>query len=154
MAEKNDEVISVINDLIETCKDGEQGFRSAAEGVGKEGDAELRTLFNAHAQQRARFAAELQNEVLHKGGDPAKTGHVSGTFHRGWMNLKAAISANSEASIIEECESGEQAAMRNYEDALKKSLPSDLFQVIETQYAEIKLAHSRIRGLKRAYKAS
>jgi uncharacterized protein (TIGR02284 family) len=153
MAEKNEEVISVLNDLIETCKDGEQGFRTAAEGLGKEGDGELRTLFNAHAQQRARFAAELSNEVLHKGGDPAKSGHVSASFHRGWMNLKAAVSANSEASIIEECESSEQSAMRNYEDALKKSLPSDMFRIIEAQYAEIKRAHSRIRGLGRAFKA-
>jgi uncharacterized protein (TIGR02284 family) len=154
MAEKNDEVISVLNDLIETCKDGEQGFRTAAEGVGKAGDAELRTLFNAHAQQRARFAADLQNEVLHIGGDPSKSGHVSGSFHRGWMNLKAAISANSEASIIEECESGERSAVKNYEDALKKMLPLDLKETIENQYAEIKLAHSRLKGLERAYKAS
>jgi uncharacterized protein (TIGR02284 family) len=154
MAEKNDEVISVINDLTETCKDGEQGFRSAAEGVGKAGDGELRTLFNAHAQQRARFAAELQNEVLHRGGDPSKSGHVSASFHRGWMNLKAAVSANSEASIIEECESGELSAMKNYEGALKKSLPSDLLEIIQAQYAEIKLAHERIKGLKRAYHAS
>src|SRR5438105_230550 len=96
MAEKREEVITVLNDLIETCKDGEQGFRTAAEGVGKEGDAELRTLFNAYAQQRARFAAELQNEVLHRGGDPSKSGHVSGSFQRGWMNLLAAISGDSE----------------------------------------------------------
>ena len=154
MAEKNDEVISVLNDLIETCKDAEQGFRTAAEGVGKEGDAELRTLLNAHAQQRARFAADLQNEVLHLGGDPSKSGHVSGSFHRGWMNLKAAISANSEASIIEECENGERTAMKNYEDALKKMLPLDLKETIENQYAEIKLAHSRLKGLERAYRAS
>jgi uncharacterized protein (TIGR02284 family) len=153
MTERNEEVIGVLNDLIETCKDGEQGYRTAAEGVGREGDAELRTLLNAYAQQRARFAAELQNEVLRRGGDPAKSGHVSATFHRGWMNLKAAVSANSEAAIIEECRSGEHAAMRNYEDALKKNLPSDLFQIIEGQYAEIKLAHDRIRSLMRAYKA-
>jgi conserved hypothetical protein len=153
MAEKNDEVISVLNDLIETCKDGEQGFRTAAEGVGKTGDAELRTLLNAHAQERARFAADLQSEVLHLGGDPSKSGHVSGSFHRGWMNLKSAISANSEASIIEECESGERAAMKNYEGALKKMLPADLMEIVETQYAEIKLAHARLKGLERAYKA-
>jgi len=153
MAEKNDEVISVLNDLIETCKDAEKGFRTAAEGVAKAGDTELRTLLNAHAQQRARFAADLQSEVLHLGGDPSKSGHVSGSFHRGWMNVKAAISANSEASIIEECESGERAAMKNYEDALKKALPLDLKQTIDTQFAEIKLAHSRLKGLERAYKA-
>ena len=153
MGANNEDVISVLNDLIETCKDSEQGFRTAAEGVGEDGDAELRTLLNTYAQQRARFAAELQNEVLHRGGNPAKSGHVSATFHRGWMNLKAAISANSEAAIIEECKSGEEAAMRNYEAALKENLPSDLFSIVEEQYAEIKQAHDRLRGLARAFKA-
>ena len=29
----NDEVISTLNGLIQTCKDGEEGFRDAAENV-------------------------------------------------------------------------------------------------------------------------
>jgi uncharacterized protein (TIGR02284 family) len=153
MAEKNEEVISALNDLIETCKDAEQGFRSAAENVRKDGDSELRTLLNALAQQRARFAAELQNEVLHRGGDPAKSSHVSAGFQRGWMNLNLALSGISEASIIAECESSELAAMKNYETVLKTNLPSDLFAIVEEQHAEIKQAHKRLRALERAYKA-
>ena len=153
MAEKNAEVIAALNDLIETCKDAERGFRNAAESVRKDGDADLRTLLNAHAQQRARFAAELQNEVLRRGGDPAKAGHVSAGFQRGWMNLNLALTGNSEGSIIEECESSEQSAMRNYEAVLKTNLPSDLFAIVEDQYAEIKQAHTRLKGLRRVYKA-
>ena len=153
MAEKYREVIAALNDLIETCKDAERGFRNAAESVRKDGDPELRTVLNAHAQQRARFAAVLQNEVLRRGGDPAQSGHVSAGFQRGWMNLNLALTGNSDASIIEECESSEQSAMRNYEAVLKTSLPSDLYAIVEDQYADIKLAHTRLRGLRRAYKA-
>jgi uncharacterized protein (TIGR02284 family) len=153
MADKNDEVIEYLNDLIETCKDGEQGFRKAAEEVGEEGDAELRTLFNLYAQQRARFAAELQEEVRRRGGDPAKSGHVSAVFHRGWMELKSAVTGKSEAAIIAECERGEDAALRNYERVLKENLPADLAAIVEAQYAEIRLAHDRIRSLERASKA-
>ena len=153
MAEKNAEVIAALNDLIETCKDAERGFRNAADSVRKDGDPQLRTLLNAHAQQRARFAAELQNEVLHRGGDPAKSAHVSAGFQRGWMNLNLALAGNSEASIVAECESSEQAAMRNYEAALKTNLPADLFAIVEDQYAMIKEAHKRLRSLERAYKA-
>ena len=153
MAEKNAEVIAALNDLIETCKDAERGFRNAADSVRKDGDPQLRTLLNAHAQQRARFAAELQNEVLHRGGDPAKSAHVSAGFQRGWMNLNLALTGNSEASIIAECESSELAAMKNYEAVLKTNLPSDLFSIVQDQYAEIKLAHNRLKALERAYKA-
>jgi uncharacterized protein (TIGR02284 family) len=153
MAEHNEEVISTLNDLIETCKDGEQGFRTAAEAISADGESDLRTLFNLYAQQRARFAAELQNEVLRLGGDPTKSGHVSAAFKRGWMNLKAAVTGHDEASIIAECEASEAAAMRNYENALKKSLPADLMDIVETQYSEIRLSHERVRLLERAMKA-
>jgi uncharacterized protein (TIGR02284 family) len=150
---RNEEMIGYLNDLIETCKDGELGFRNAAQSVGEEGDAELRTLLNAFAQQRARFAAELQNEVLRRGGEPAKDSHVSARFHRGWMNLKAAVAGMTEASVIAECDAGEQAAMRNYENVLKETVPADLLAIVEKQYMEIRQAHSRIRSLERAYKS-
>lgn len=147
----NDEVISELNDLIETCKDGEQGFRTAAEGVG---NSDLRTLFNMYAQQRARFAAELNNEVLRRGGDPAKSGHVSAAFHRGWIDVKQAVTGKSEAAVIDECERGEDSAKANYEKALKKNLPADLLSLVEGQYQEVKDAHDRIRAMKQAVHAA
>jgi len=145
--ETNDHAISVLNDLIETNKDGEQGFRTAAEHVT---NSELKTLFNIFAQQRARFASELNSEVLRRGGDPAKTGHMSATLHRGWIDLKSAVTGKSEKAIVDECERGEDSAKSNYEDALKKSLPSDLLSIIETQYLDVKAAHDSVRDLKRA----
>jgi len=145
--EANDHAISVLNDLIETNKDGEQGFRTAAEHVT---NSELKTLFNIFAQQRARFASELNSEVLRRGGDPAKTGHMSATLHRGWIDLKSAVTGKSEKAIVDECERGEDSAKSNYEDALKKSLPSDLLSIIETQYLDVKAAHDSVRDLKRA----
>ncbi len=147
----NEEVISVLNDLIETCKDGEQGFRSAGDAVK---NSDLKTLFHMYAQQRSKFAAELNNEVLRHGGDPATSGHVSATLHRGWLNLKAAVTGNDETALIDECERGEDVAMANYQDALKKTLPADLMSVIEDQFTDVKHAHDTVRGLKRAAHAS
>jgi uncharacterized protein (TIGR02284 family) len=60
MATDNEKVISTLNDLIETCRDGEKGFRTAAENVK---GAELKTLFSRFSQQPAQCAAGLQNEV-------------------------------------------------------------------------------------------
>jgi uncharacterized protein (TIGR02284 family) len=143
----NEEVISTLNSLIETCKDGQEGYRLAADSID---NLDVRTLFNMYSQQRAHFAGELNNEVLHHGGEPASSGHVSASLHRGWMNLKAAIGAKSEASIIDECERGEDAAMEAYQDALKKQLPGDLLAIVEEQYMEIRHSHETVRGLKRA----
>jgi uncharacterized protein (TIGR02284 family) len=143
----NKEVISVLNDLIETCKDGEEGFRTAGDSIQ---NSEVRTLFHMYAQQRAHFASELNNEVLRHGGEPAESGHVSASLHRGWLNLKAAVTGKNDAAIIDECERGEDAAMAAYQDALKKQLPSDLLSMVEEQYSEVRHSHETVRGLKHA----
>ncbi len=147
MSTTNDDAISVLNDLIETCKDGEQGFREAAEHVP---NSDLKTLFNTYSQQRAQYGGELANEVLRRGGEPATSGHVSAAFHRGWLNLKQAVAGKEEVAIIDECERGEDAAKANYEAALKKTIPSDLLSIVQTQYAGVREAHDRIRNMKHA----
>lgn len=144
MATTNDEVISTLNNLIETCKDGQEGFRTAAEGVK---NADLRTLFNTYAQQRAQFAAELEGTVRGLGGDPAESGSLVATLHRGWMNIKSVVTGEDEAAIVAECERGEDSAVRNYREALDANLPANVSEVVEKQFGAVKEAHDRIRTL-------
>src|SRR3982751_4841721 len=84
----NDDVISTLNGLIETCKDGQEGFAQAAEGVER---SDLKSLFYEYSQQRSKFTGELQNLVQGLGGDPTNSGSVAGSLHRGWINIKAAV---------------------------------------------------------------
>jgi uncharacterized protein (TIGR02284 family) len=143
MATDNDHLISTLNNLIETCKDGENGFRTAADGI-KSG--ELKTLFLTYSQQRAQFAAELQAEVRNLGGDPEKTGSVAATLHRGWINIKSTVTGEDEGAIISECERG----VKNYKEALNENLPAGVQTIVERQYTQVREAHDRIRALERA----
>jgi uncharacterized protein (TIGR02284 family) len=146
MADK-DNVISTLNGLIETCRDGQNGFQTAAEGVT---NSELKTLFHGYAQQRARFVGELQTEVRRLGGDPENMGSVAATLHRGWINIKSAVTGKDESAIIAECERGEDSAVSTYRDALDEDLPANIRTILDRQYADIKQAHDRIRALERA----
>jgi uncharacterized protein (TIGR02284 family) len=143
----NSEVISILNGLIETCKDGQEGFRTAAENVR---NSEFRRLFNIFSQQRAQFVSELQAEVHRLGGEPETRGTVAGALHRGWIDLKSAITRGDETGIIAECERGEESAVNNYQEALKADLPLDVQYVVKRQYMDIKDAYDRIRILQRA----
>ena len=143
----NDNVISTLNGLIETCRDGQNGFQSAAEGVT---NSELKTLFHGYSQQRAQFVGELQTEVRRLGGDPENMGSVAATLHRGWINIKSAVTGKDESAIIAECERGEDSAVSAYRDALDEDLPANVRTIIDRQYADIKQAHDRIRALERA----
>src|SRR5689334_14335909 len=100
MAEGRDEFVSRLNDLIETCKIGEEGYRLAADKVE---DAELKSLFGRYAEQRAKFASDLQGEVRKLGGDPEDSGTsaVGEVLMRGWLNIKLALSSNDRKLILD-----------------------------------------------------
>jgi uncharacterized protein (TIGR02284 family) len=140
----NEKTVSVLNDLIETCKDGQEGFHAAAEGVK---DKTLKALFSQYSLQRSQFAGALQQEVSRLGGSPENSGSISGSLHRGWMGIKSTVTGKDESAVIAECERGEDAARDAYQDALKEDLPGDVQQLVQEQYQEIKQAHDRIRTL-------
>jgi uncharacterized protein (TIGR02284 family) len=142
-----EQAVSTLNSLIETCRDGQDGFKTAAEGVN---NSELKKLFHAYSRQRAGFVGELQDEVRRLGGDPEETGSVTASLHRGWMGLRAAVTGGEEASVLVECERGEEAAMSNYRAAFNVDLPANVRQIVERQFAEIKETHNHIRNLERA----
>jgi uncharacterized protein (TIGR02284 family) len=138
------EVISMLNELIETCRDGQEGFRTAAEGVK---GAELRELFRRYAQQRAGFAGELEDEVRRLGGDPERSGSLVASLHRGWMGLRAALEGGDDRAIVSECERGEGVALETYRSALDTDMPANVRAMVERQFAEVKEAHNLIGNL-------
>ncbi|MEW6733629.1 MAG: PA2169 family four-helix-bundle protein [Acidobacteriota bacterium] len=141
----NDKVIGVLNDLIEIAKDGQEGFRQAAEKVK---NIELRNYFLSQSQQRARMAGELQDEVQLLGGDPDRQGSVRGALHRTWIDLKDAVGLDSDHAILSSVESGEDAAVKGYESALRDPLPPKIAQIVERQYINIKATHDQVRALR------
>jgi uncharacterized protein (TIGR02284 family) len=141
----NDEVISLLNNLIETCKDGEQGFKEAAEGVER---SDLKSTFYEYSQQRSQYAGILQGLVRSLGGDAENDGSISGAMHRGWINIKSAVTGRDEAAILNECERGEDYAKEAYEEALKTSLPSNVEDVLRQQSQGVQAAHNRIKELR------
>ncbi len=151
MALDTKEVRSTLNHLIETCKDGEEGFRKAAESVK---NSSLQSLFSEFSSQRSKFASELQVLVAQMGGEPEKSGSVSAAAHRGWIGLKSMVTGENDQAVIAECERGEDIAKKSYQDALAKDLPSDIRSVVEHQHKHVLEAHDRVRALENKSKTS
>ena len=143
----NDDVISTLNNLIETCKDGQDGFKQSAEGVT---DSSLKSLFYELGQQRAQFAGELQNLVRELGGDPEKSGSTTGALHRGWINIKSAVTGQDNGAILSEAERGEDVAKKAYKDALDENLPANVRNIVQAEYAKVQQAHDKVRDLRDA----
>ncbi|MDX5345699.1 MAG: PA2169 family four-helix-bundle protein [Hymenobacteraceae bacterium] len=144
------EVIAVVHHLIERCKDGEKGYRTAAEDVR---DQDLKDLFKKYAVQRDSMITELQNQLHKMGKLDDESSSIEGTMHRAWIDLKSAISSHDRKRILEECERGEDYAVAAYRKAMDEELPGELKTVVEKQYNEVKQAHDRIRDLRDQAKA-
>jgi uncharacterized protein (TIGR02284 family) len=146
-----DRIVKLLNDLVETSKNGEKGFLAAAEDTK---DAELRGLFQNRATDCASAASELQALVTRLGGKPESGGSVAGAVHRGWVHLKAAVTGRSDTAILEECEKGEDVAKKDYADALREPLPEDIREVVQRQYDGVMRNHDQIRDLRNRYRES
>lgn len=147
----NSDIVSTLDNLIETCKDGQEGFKQAAEGVER---SDLKSLFFEFSQQRAHFAGELQEIVQKLGEEPTTSGSTAGALHRGWINIKSAVTGKDELAVLNECERGEDSAKNTYKDALEDPLPNYIADVVRNQYESVKMAHDRVKALRDSYKAA
>ncbi len=151
IAVSNDDVISTVNGLIETCKDGQDGYKQSAEAVK---NSDLKSAFYEFGQQRSQFVGELQTLVRELGGDPENSGSFSGTLHRGWINLKSVVTGQDDLAILNEAERGEDAAKNAYKEALEQNLPANVSSVVQKQYAEVQTAHDKVRNLRDSSKSA
>jgi len=148
---KNAEVVSILNELIETCEDGLHGFTTASKAVD---NVSAKALFASRLPNILRGESELKAEVRRLGGDPDKRGTIAGALHRGWIDLKSAVTGKNEEAIVMECERGEEHAAHVYEDALQKDLPYDTRAIIERQYRGVVENLGRVRALSKSAPAS
>ena len=110
-------------------------------------------MFLRRAQDCAKGAADLQQLVARLGGSPEAGSSVAGAVHRGWVDLKAAVSSRTDLAILEECERGEDVAKARYRKALEETLPEDIRAVVQRQYDGVVRNHDQIRELRDRYKA-
>jgi uncharacterized protein (TIGR02284 family) len=140
-----DNALSVLEDLIETCKDGQKGYQDAAAHVKR---SDLKTYFNEQSLERARFAGELQQERIRLGEtDKKDSGSVAGALHRAWIDTKVSMGAGDKA-ILQSVEAGEDNAKESYQKAITADLPENLAQIVRRQAASVQQAHDKVKSLR------
>jgi uncharacterized protein (TIGR02284 family) len=147
----NKEVIAKLNDLIETCKDGEYGFRACAEHVRSQ---ELKSVFTQRADDCKQAASDLQAHVVLLCGEPDQGGSASGALHRGWVAVRGTLSGYSDVAMLEECERGEDVALARYREVIESDLPMGAKAIVERQYQGVKRNHAQVRELRDRMKAA
>jgi uncharacterized protein (TIGR02284 family) len=141
----NDNLIEELNDLIRINNDRIVGYEKASDEA-RDIDVDLRAIFKRMSEESRQYAAELTQEVVKLGGEPATGTTSSGKIYRVWMDMKATFSGSTRQAVLENCEFGEDAAQKAYESALKsEDLTSDIRQLIANQKSSLKTSHDVIK---------
>lgn len=146
-----DNVRDILQDLVHICRDGQNGYRDAAEHITS---SELKSFFNEQSLDRARCAATLEAELQRLGeADPNRKGTMAGALHRAWFDMKANLGGGDQ-TILDSVEQGEDAAKKAYEKALEADLPENVAGIVRTQAQSIFAAHDRVKLLRDRQKAA
>ena len=150
MADANS-TLDVLQELIQTCRDGETGYAHAASIAAH---PDLKAYFTEKSQERHRLLGELQ-ELAQRSGEPRPdiSGSVAGTLHRAWFEAKVDIGLGDQA-VLNSVETGEDAAKRAYEKALGSALTEPVRSVIQRQAEGVFAAHDYVRDLRDRGKAA
>src|SRR5512140_2416619 len=106
--------VVALSELLAVAINGEQGFVACAAHVRADG---FKKMFVTRASRHAAAAYELRELIGQLGGDPGMHGRILGAAHRGWANLQAALTQNTDDALIDECEHGEDHALEVYRNA-------------------------------------
>ena len=138
--------IRTLNGLIATTIDSVDGYRSSAEAVDSTRFADL---FTARAGERSSVAEQLRAEVRKLGGNPEDDGTALAGAHRGFLNLKAAVTDRDDQAIVNEVERGEDHIKAKFDAALKDDkLSPQTRSLIETAYGSVRAGHDEMSQLK------
>ncbi|QGY47690.1 PA2169 family four-helix-bundle protein [Maribellus comscasis] len=144
--EKKD-VKNDIQEIIDICKDGAEGYETAANNIEY---SDVKTLFLRLSQQRKLFIEEIKNEALKMGMELDTSGTIKGFFHRIWLATKATFSSATNEKVIEESMTGEKAAVETYDKVLADSeLPAYLREILAEQQRLVKVTINQLSELKK-----
>lgn len=134
-----------LNELLQKTYDAEKGFKNAADNIE---NTALKNYFKSKAQERYNFGHDLKEEIKSYNQDVDKGGSLKGSAHRAWMDIKAMLSLDNEASMLEESIRGEKTAVKEYEEVLNENhLPSSTKSLLETQKNKIEFGLDNIKTL-------
>lgn len=138
----------LLNDLIFINNDRVVGYQKAIDQL-QDVDDDLRDMFQERVNQSTRLKSELKQKVADTGSEVESGTTNAGKLYRFWMDVKAYFGGADRQQIIDNCDVGEEAAILAYKRALSSDrLSDDVYTMVNSHYAELKVSHSKIVALR------
>ena len=142
---------SAIGAIREASRDGEKGFATAADDASR---PDLKELFRDCSVQRANFGRELDRRLRMMGVEEDESGTVTGALHRGWIELRAAVSNGGDLALLEECLRGDESALASFQTAIEDpDVTGELHDLVVSQRQDIQATFNHISSIKADFNA-
>ena len=141
-----DKTVGTLNHLIAVCRDGEDFYGYAAEKVSA---PELQQLLRETAGLHREVGDALRPHVSEAGASPAEGGTLAGKLRQLKGGFKAVLASDTEAVLVPELETAEQAVLQAFEGALAEPMDASAKAVVAEKLELVKTAHARIAAIAR-----
>jgi len=121
------ELVENLQNILEKNYDAEAGYKKIM--LKAEGNA-LKKWLQERAAERSNFATEIDEQLRLINEQPIKDGSLKATVHRAWIDVKTALSLDTDESILEECIRGENESISQYESVLNGGIYNEKLSVI------------------------
>lgn len=148
--ENTSKTIEILGDLILINNDRIEGYERALKEIEKDpSNADLIPMFLRFIDDSRRYKVELGTEIAVLGSEINTGTTIPGKLHRAWLSIKEAFTGHDRHSILEECEFGEDAIKKTYQEALNEEvLAAYIRQMLMEQEEELIEAHDEIKELR------
>jgi uncharacterized protein (TIGR02284 family) len=130
--------------------DSRDGYKSSRKEVSDE--ARFVGFFDRRIAEREEFHTVLHRQLAADGVDVDESGSVAASAHRGWLELRNALSGDDEA-VYDEIINGEQALLENYRDAIEATAGKPGYGFLADQRASVEGAINEAKAEKARHAA-
>lgn len=129
-----DDAVAMLRSLTRTAIDSAEGYALAGEHARSH---HLKNVLNEAAARRLRVVAQLNEELVRLGQEPAKRGTGLGSLHHVWVRVTEAFRDGDEAAA-ERVEEGEDYIESKFREALASGVfDAETRQLVERVHAAI-----------------
>lgn len=145
----NHDTIKGLNHLLTRNKDAANGFVEVANNINY---ANLTQWLIDWAKIHEQNATVLQTVIERGNGTAEAETSLLGELHHAWIDLKAQFTNNDTAALLDECLTGQEKAIKDYEEVIAvKVMPGIVRDVVNEQHAKLKESLEDLKLLKNSY---
>ena len=144
--ESHKQLVQSLQELLVKNYDAVTGFKKAMKEAKSKN---LKEYLKIQAFRHHSYTNELDKVIRSLNETPFEEGSAAGKIHRVWMDVINSITGNNDEIILSECNRGQRASLKEYEEKLNKhKFPPVVLNMLKQQQQELEDTLDEVKAMK------